>query len=32
MPFSFTYETTGKSKHEVLEAVSVTHGGISEIK
>lgn len=32
MPFSHTYEATGDSKHEVLEAVSANHGGIKEIK
>jgi hypothetical protein len=31
-PFSYTYETTGDSKHQVLQAVSANHGGIKEIK
>ena len=30
-PFSYTYEATGDSKDEVLEAVSANHGGIKSI-
>lgn len=31
-PGSHTYETTGDSKREVLEAVAANHGGIKSIK